>query len=81
MEIVCEIIILESEKVNLGSQWWRSNRHGACFRLVEWLRLLSAPLTFIHSTAWVQAWCNAIVELNESVFKTGGLVDRYHQGL
>lgn len=45
MENVCEIIILESEKVNLGSQWWRSNRHGACFRLVEWLRLLSVPLT------------------------------------
>lgn len=45
MENVCEIIILESEKVNLGSQWWRSNRHGACFRLVKWLRLLSAPLT------------------------------------
>ena len=48
MENVCEIIILESEKVNLASQWWRSNRYRACFRLVVWFRLLSAPLTTFY---------------------------------
>lgn len=48
MENVCERIILETEKVNLVSQWWRSNRHRACFRLAEWFRLPSAPLTLVN---------------------------------